>query len=590
MRRFIPHKALSRLSNWLTKNQHSAVIYTFLSGLLLLIVSYIPEIRHALAEGGFPKQISDTGYWQALFEKHWQTAARHTAHALLPASAAIAMALVYFRHAGAQFDSFQTHFFRSHTIICGLSTRARLLADDLIRQGSDVVIISLKHDHNDVTEQRIKGVAILHGDACDMDMLKKAGFLHAAQLVCMTDSDETNISILDVARQIAVQQKTSQGREPEITCYCHIRNTALRAQLDRVPLMASKSEGTRFRPFNADEITAAELLHRFPPERHLPRKQQSDGTHVMLLGNSSLFFSLAMQMAQQCHYWRENPYDIKLPRTRLSIVAPDSVDQLGKLIKQCPAIEQLLDIQAVQLAPEGPAIFDELSQIKSPPVSQYYIALTDEISTLAVANTLTRALQSMGQPTGDRIIAITPARLKQIDPTAWSEASAITVLPSYESFKADIIFGKARDQIAMETHQRYLRTTIGLGKRLGDSPALFEWDGLSELLRDSNRQQVAHMDIKLRAIGWPVDTPPIASREIAGDLLEQLADMEHRRWMAFHYIRGWRHAQTRRDAFLEHDCLVPYTELPEEIREYDRNTVREMISAWHISEPAGEPN
>ena len=71
------------------------------------------------------------------------------------------------------------------------------------------------------------------------------------------------------------------------------------------------------------------------------------------------------------------------------------------------------------------------------PVSQYFIAMSDEISTLAVANTLTRALQKAGQNAGDRVIAVTPARLKQIDPNAWSEAAGISVVPAYESLKGD---------------------------------------------------------------------------------------------------------------------------------------------------------
>jgi hypothetical protein len=580
MQSFIPNKTLSRFSGWLARNQHVVIFVSFVTGVFLLGASYLPEAGIQTDSVPISQRIFDIDHWRHWLAQHWREVARDIAHLLIPASAAIAAILVYLRHAGAHFDGIQVRFFKSHTIICGLSTRACLLADDLVKQGNEVVIISLDHEHEDVTEQRIKGVAVLHGDACNSNMLEKAGFHRAAQLVCMTNSDETNITILDSARALAARQKERKGREPDITCYCHIRNAALRAQLDRVPLMESKREGARFRIFNTDEITAAELLRRFPPERQLAREQHAGGTHVVLIGGNNLFFALALQMAQQCHYWRPNPGEGSLPRTRLSLVSPDGENLLEKLKEQCPAIEQLLDIKVVPLVPESASAFDDLSPIAGIPVSQYFIAMSDEISTLAVANTLTRALQKAGQNAGDRVIAVTPARLKQIDPNAWSEAAGISVVPAYESLKGDTVFGMSRDQKAMKVHERYLQTTISLGKRLGESPALFEWDGLCELLRDSNRQQVAHMDIKLRAIGWSVDAAPVASREITGDLLEQLADMEHRRWMAFHFVRGWQHAAIRNDALLQHDCLVPYADLPDQIKEYDRSTVRNMIALW----------
>jgi hypothetical protein len=31
---------------------------------------------------------------------------------------------------------------------------------------------------------------------------------------------------------------------------------------------------------------------------------------------------------------------------------------------------------------------------------------------------------------------------------------------------------------------------------------------------------------------------------------------------------------------LQHDCLVPYADLPNQIKEYDRSMVRNMIALW----------
>lgn len=39
----------------------------------------------------------------------------------------------------------------------------------------------------------------------------------------------------------------------------------------------------------------------------------------------------------------------------------------------------------------------------------------------------------------------------------------------------------------------------------------------------------------------------------------------------------WTHGAERNDALKQHPCLVPYEELPEEEKEYDRNTSKETL-------------
>ena len=41
--------------------------------------------------------------------------------------------------------------------------------------------------------------------------------------------------------------------------------------------------------------------------------------------------------------------------------------------------------------------------------------------------------------------------------------------------------------------------------------------------------------------------------------------------------RGWRFGPERNDARKEHPCLIPYEELPEEERTYDRQTALETL-------------
>ena len=67
----------------------------------------------------------------------------------------------------------------------------------------------------------------------------------------------------------------------------------------------------------------------------------------------------------------------------------------------------------------------------------------------------------------------------------------------------------------------------------------------------------------------------ISDVELSEDLLiltERLAKNIHEVWAKSRMDQGWTYGPTRDDAQKKHPCLIPYEELPEEEKDYDRNT------------------
>lgn len=62
-------------------------------------------------------------------------------------------------------------------------------------------------------------------------------------------------------------------------------------------------------------------------------------------------------------------------------------------------------------------------------------------------------------------------------------------------------------------------------------------------------------------------------------LVEDLARHNHDIWAAQRMEDGWRYGPQRDDHRREHPCLVPYEDLSEEEKRYDRNAARETIKA-----------
>ena len=75
----------------------------------------------------------------------------------------------------------------------------------------------------------------------------------------------------------------------------------------------------------------------------------------------------------------------------------------------------------------------------------------------------------------------------------------------------------------------------------------------------------------------PIDTTDVVVPDELNDLLEKLAKNVHETWAAGRMKEGWKHGVTRDDAKKEHPCLVAYEELPDNEKEYDRETAMQTI-------------
>lgn len=77
----------------------------------------------------------------------------------------------------------------------------------------------------------------------------------------------------------------------------------------------------------------------------------------------------------------------------------------------------------------------------------------------------------------------------------------------------------------------------------------------------------------------PMDTSQVALPEELHQLLEQFAKNTHEVWAAQRIQAGWRFGEKRNDEAKEHPCLVPYEDLPESEKQYDRATAAETLRA-----------
>ena len=93
-----------------------------------------------------------------------------------------------------------------------------------------------------------------------------------------------------------------------------------------------------------------------------------------------------------------------------------------------------------------------------------------------------------------------------------------------------------------------------------------------------NIQQLKTEQEKIETyIPKPVDTSDVVLNKEVIELSEKLAENVHEVWAKNRIEQGWKYGEKRDDKLKLHSCLVPYNQLPEEEKKYDRDTLLESL-------------
>jgi ppGpp synthetase/RelA/SpoT-type nucleotidyltranferase len=133
----------------------------------------------------------------------------------------------------------------------------------------------------------------------------------------------------------------------------------------------------------------------------------------------------------------------------------------------------------------------------------------------------------------------------------------------------------ALEELAKTVHEDYRRSVPQ-----PSDPSHEPWETLNADLKESNRRQVLwSMDV-LRISGFDVrqGCPATEILEFTESEIETLAEAEHGRWVLERLESGWRLGGPKNLATKVSPYLVPWQELEDEAREWDRQTVRKIAS------------
>jgi voltage-gated potassium channel Kch len=499
--------------------------------------------------------------------KYWQLEAGRF---ILPLVSSYAVVLIVLKLFSEKIKYMKIKRWRNHVVICGLGDKGYLLARDLIKKNRVVVI---EQDPNNLKIEPCLelGITIIHGDATQKFTLERAGLIKAKYLFAITGSDVTNTEIALKQEKIV----TRSNKKSNCVCYVHMRNRKLCELIEKNYKRSMKGKKElSVKYFNIYEYSARLIFDKFPPDLY-SSKEDDKPYHALIFGFGCLGESLVIQALKVGHY----PDGKEL---RMTIIDANAKAKAIGFYDRYPEVKNInnIELDFVDINVDESGFFNlesVLPIIKDDP-SIAYLCYEDDVNNITTAFQLNEKELSSDLPVVINIldkVDFASVLKREMDTT--KEKSRYHIFRTIKDACTErIIVGNELDRMAQVIHREYLRKRKEEGTLDPKKPSHRKWEGLPEVFKDANRQQSDHIDVKLRAIGSEMreGTGPESIKKFTEKEVEMLGKMEHYRWNAEKYLNDWVLGNDRKK--LQSPYLVSWEELSEDIREYDREAVRNV--------------
>jgi voltage-gated potassium channel Kch len=459
-----------------------------------------------------------------------------------------------------RFQQVRLPFARRHAVVVGLGEMGLAFAEAMRRAGDTVVGIERDASHPNIVVARAEGIIVVIGDARERAVLSTARLRRARHLVVTTE-DAIALEVLVVAKdQVA-------GHEgPALDCLAHSTDAEVCALLQRQMLESARDGRFRVDFFNYYDQAARLLLRREPP----------DADYVVVVGAGALADSVGRTASTAMG---ESSYGGSGP---LVVVGPDASKRAAALRRRHRITSRPVDLQPMDLDLDAEGV--ARAPILAEDSGRAVIYVCDERSEVNVAVTL--ALKPAMRRSASRLVvcsdhadglSILFARPAKQSVNVDSEV--VVVRLGAEICTRELVEEGIFEIIARSTHAAYVRARRLEGDVSPVDESMRRWAELPETLRASNRAQAAHVGAKLDAIGCglvPLDGTECDSFAFASGEIERLARMEHARWVAERQADGWKRGVERDPIRKRSPYLVEWGDLPESIRDRDRETIVQL--------------
>lgn len=466
-----------------------------------------------------------------------------------------------------QFQIARLYFIRDHVIICGLGHKGMLLVKNFIDKGMQVVVIDADQNNANIKECREWGAIVLFGNASDCEMLRKARVDKARHLISVCNNDGINSQIAVNTHNICINRK---GRP--LACFVHISDPDLCDLLKEQEILFGNADSFQHEYFNVFRQAAKALLLNYP----LPPIDQEP--HLVIIGLSGLGESVILQAVKSSYLANRQGAD----NLKITVLDKRAANKVRLLKLRYPWLLNISQIVTYDIDPLSEE-FIAMDWLKTETViSNIYVTMENDQHSVATALTIAQQSRSSRLPV---VVCMNNEGglgllLNSIDDPG-NVLERIYPFGIYNHIcTKEIILQGTNEFLAQAIHEEYVAEEIRNGNTVKDNPEMIAWQYLSEGMKQSNRRQAAFIGEKLKKVKCsirPVKSFDQALFVFTMEEVEKLAEIEHESWMEERVKAGWTYAPGPKNKALKtNPCIVAWDKLPENERNKDRDTARNI--------------
>ena len=473
-----------------------------------------------------------------------------------------------------QIQMLRMRFLKDHIVICGLGRKGYLLSRAFRSRGERVVVIEQDADSDLLIQCQQDGIMILLGNATDSALLSQARVDRANYAICVCGNDGTNAEIAALMHKLV---KGCKGKA--LSCLVHIYDLQFYNLVREREMAMGELDAFRLELFNILESGSRMLLDEYPP--FSANSDARDlGPHILVVGVGRLGESIVVNSARR--WWDRHTKGGG--RLRITLVDKQAKIRKELLCLRCPQLEEAIELIPEEIDVTGPD-FERAAFLFNnqgdPDVDVVYICLDDDSNALSAALTLRQRLRATTIPIVVRtahesgLAALLQKRNLKHD--SFASLRPFGLLD--RTCTPELISGCTYEILARAFHEQYVDSERKKGSMPETDPSMVSWEDLPENLRESNRNQVEHIRVKLEAVGCDIGVTnewEVAPFRFSADEVELMTQMEHKRFVAERLRQGFTYAPTKDLAKKKSPTLIPWQELPDLEKEKDRNSVRQL--------------
>ena len=473
-----------------------------------------------------------------------------------------------------QIQLLRLRFLKDHIVICGLGRKGYLLGRAFRKRGERVVVIEQDTANEFMEQCRQEGITVLSGNATDSALLRQARVSRAKYVISVCGSDGANAEISVNTHKLAGARK---GKA--LSCLVHMVDLPLYNLLREREMATGEIDTFRLEFFNVFESGSRVLLQEYPPF-DTDGKFNGARPNIAVVGVGRLGESVVVNAART--WWESHAKDAERPR--ITIIDRQAVIKKESLCLRYPQLEEACELVPEQIDIKGPDferaafLFDDRG---NPCITMVYVCLDDDSRALSAALTLHNRLRSLEVPIVVRMTheAGLATLLRERNAAHDSFANLHPFGLFDRTCTPELISGCTYEILARAVHEQYVANETRKGSTPETNPSIVPWEALPESIRESNRNQVEHIRVKLEAIGCDIaitnewDVPPF---RFSPEELELMAQMEHERFVTERLKQGFTYAPSKDLKKKTSPTLVSWERLPEDEREKDREIARQI--------------